>query len=55
MGIHAQQAIPLLAAAIADFDARTRWRLLAGGTTLFVLATVGLFAQAVAGRALLAI
>lgn len=53
MGIHAQQAIPLLGAAIAGFDTRTRWRLLVGGTALFSLATVGLFAQAVAGRPLL--
>jgi hypothetical protein len=53
MGIHAQQAIPLLAAAAAGFGARTRWHLLAGGTTLFVMATLGLFAQAVIGRPLL--
>ncbi len=53
MGIHAQQAIPLFAAAAAAFGARTRWRLLLGGTALFVLATLGLFAQAVIGRPLL--
>ena len=53
MGIHAQQAIPLLAAAASPFGARARWRLLAGGTTLFVLATLGSFAQAVIGRPLL--
>jgi hypothetical protein len=53
MGIHAQQAIPLLAASLAAFDGRARWRLLLAGTALYVLATVGLFAQAVAGRALL--
>ena len=53
MGIHAQQAIPLLGALVTGFPAATRWRLLIGGTGLFVLTSVALFAQAVAGRALL--
>jgi hypothetical protein len=53
MGIHAQQAIPLLAASTAAMAPRARWRLLVAGTSLYVLATLGLFAQAVAGRPLL--
>ncbi len=50
LGIHAEQAIPILAALAAPFAARTRWALLGIGTAAYVALTVGLFAQAVAGR-----
>jgi hypothetical protein len=55
MGIHAQQAIPMLAAALAatGLPVTMRRRLLASGILLFVVATFGLFAMAVAGRPLL--
>lgn len=50
LGIHAQQAIPLLGALIAPFPARTRWALLIAGTTAFTALTLAVFAQTVAGR-----
>jgi hypothetical protein len=55
LSIHAQQAIPLLAflAGAAGLGERARWGVLIGGTGVFVAATLGLFAQAVAGRPLL--
>jgi hypothetical protein len=53
LGIHAEQAIPLLAALVAGWSARLRWAALAAGTALYVAATLGLFLQAVAGRPLL--
>jgi hypothetical protein len=55
MGIHAQQAIPLLGGMLGltalPRGARTRWLL--AGTALFTAATLVLFAQAVSGRPLL--
>jgi hypothetical protein len=55
LSIHAQQAIPLLAAAAGalGLPEHTRWRVLIGGTGLFVAVTLAVFAQAVAGRPLL--
>jgi hypothetical protein len=53
-GIHAQQAIPLIAAAAAPLAPRLRWAALAGGTALYVAVTLGVFFQAVAGRPFLA-
>jgi hypothetical protein len=55
LSIHAQQAIPLIALAAASLGLpeRARWRVLIAGTILFVGVTLGLFAQAVAGRPLL--
>lgn len=53
MGIHAQQAIPILLALAAPLAARFRWLVLAGGVALYVAATLAIFAQAIAGRALL--
>lgn len=57
MGIHAEQAIPLIAACagLAGFSQAVRWRILVGGTGLFVVVTIAVFAQAVAGRPLLPI
>lgn len=53
LGIHAQQAIPILALLIGGLPARRRWTLLAGGTLAYVGVTLAVFAQAVAGRPLL--
>jgi hypothetical protein len=53
LGIHAEQAIPVLAALLAGFAAPQRRSLLVAGTGLYVLLTLGIFAQAVAGRPLL--
>lgn len=52
-GIHAEQAIPLLAAAVAGTPARIRWATVLGGGTLYTVLTLGVFFQAVSGRALL--
>lgn len=49
-GIHAEQAIPLLALATADSGARMRWLLLAMGSLAYTALTLFVFAQAVAGR-----
>ena len=49
VGIHAQQAIPLLAFAIRRRPERLRWRLLAAGTLAYVAVAAGLFWQAMAG------
>jgi len=53
LGIHAEQAIPILAALAAPLAARARWLVLAGGGASYVAVTLAIFAQAVAGRALL--
>jgi len=55
MGIHAQQAIPILLALATPLATRLRWVVLTGGVALYVAATLAIFAQAVAGRALLPI
>lgn len=53
LGIHVQQAIPLLAALIAGWRRGRRWTALALGTFVYVALTLAVFAQAVAGRPLL--
>lgn len=53
LGIHAEQAIPILAALAAGCGTRTRWLVLAAGTTLYVALTIGVFVQAVRGQPLL--
>ena len=53
LGIHAQQAIPILGALIGGLAAPRRWVLLAGGTLAYIALTLAIFAQAVAGRPLL--
>jgi hypothetical protein len=53
LGIHAEQAIPMFAALTAGAPARTRWAVLALGTIGYVAITIAVFAQAIAGRALL--
>ncbi len=55
MGIHIEQALPFLAAIVTPLKARFRWLILAGGMALYVAATLAIFSQAVAGRALLPI
>lgn len=52
LGIHAQQAIPILGALLVG-SLPTRWALLAAGTLVYTAVTVGLFAQAAAGIPLL--
>ena len=53
LGIHSEQAIPLLSAFAAAAAARLRWAALMGGTALYVALTLALYAQAAAGRPLL--
>ena len=52
LGIHAMQAIPILAALAAAHATRLRWLAVVGGTLLYVALTFALYAQAAAGRAL---
>lgn len=54
LGIHAEQAIPILAALVAEagLRQRARWAALAVGTAAYLVLTLAIFAQAVAGRAL---
>ena len=53
LGIHAEQAIPLLGAMVAGLRTRTRWALIAAGTLAYTALSLAVFAQAVAGRPLL--
>lgn len=53
LGIHAQQAIPLLAALVAGWSVRARWAALGAGTLAYLAVTLAVFLQAVAGRPLL--
>jgi hypothetical protein len=53
LGIHAEQAIPLLAALVAGFPERRRWLLIALGTVAYVAVTAATFLQAVRGQPLL--
>jgi len=53
LGIHAEQAIPLLAAAVAALPAAPRWTAILGGGAVYAALTLALFLQAVAGRPLL--
>ena len=53
LGIHAEQALPIIAALVAGGTTRIRWAVLIGGTALYVAVTLAIFAQAVAGRPLL--
>lgn len=53
LGMHAQQALPILAALVAPLAVRSRWTLLALGASVYVALTLALFFQAVAGRPLL--
>jgi len=54
LGIHAEQAIPLMAAMAAEagLAQRARWIVLIAGATVYAALTLAVFAQAVAGRPL---
>jgi hypothetical protein len=53
LGIHSEQAIPVLGALVAGAAARTRRLILVAGIATYVAVTLGIFFQAVAGRPLL--
>lgn len=53
LGIHSQQAIPMLAAMVAGWSVSARWAALTAGTIAYVGATLAVFLQAAAGRPLL--
>lgn len=53
LGIHAQQAIPLLALLLTSLRPQARWALLGGGTAAYALITVCVFVQAIGGQALI--
>jgi hypothetical protein len=55
LGIHAEQALPLFAASMAGRSPRMRWTGLALATLAYVALTLAVFAQAVAGKPLLAL
>ncbi len=54
LGIHAEQAIPILAAlaAAAGLGKGARWAVLIGGVATYAALTLAIFAQAIAGRPL---
>jgi hypothetical protein len=52
LGIHSQQAIPIIAAVSASASAPARWMVLVAGTLVYAAITVGVFAQALAGQPL---
>ncbi|MGZ8361614.1 MAG: hypothetical protein ACXWUX_13935 [Allosphingosinicella sp.] len=52
VGIHAEQALPILGALVGGFAARTRWALLMGGALSIVVVALALHLQAAAGRPL---
>lgn len=53
LGIHAQQAIPMLGVLIGGIPAKIRWSALTIGATLYAVVAVALFTQALAGRPLM--
>lgn len=52
LGIHAEQAIPVLAWLAAGLRARLRWALILGGAAVYTALTLAIFGQAVGGRPL---
>lgn len=52
LGIHAQQAIPLLAILVAGLPPRSRWAAVGAGSVVYAAITIALFAQAMAGQPL---
>lgn len=52
-GIHAEQAIPLLAVVTASLPAAARWATVLGGSAIYSALTIAVFLQAVAERALI--
>ena len=53
LGIHAQQAIPILGLAVAVLPPRLRWPALIGGSLAYIALAVALFVQALNGHPLL--
>ena len=53
LGIHAQQAIPILGVLIGSLSPRLRWPTLIAGSLLYASLTIALFIQAYEGRPLL--
>jgi hypothetical protein len=53
LGIHAQQAIPILGLLVAGVSPRLRWPALIGGTVAYAALAVALFIEAIKGQALL--
>ena len=53
LGIHAQQAIPILGLAVAVLPPRLRWPTLVGGSLAYTALAVALFVQALNGHPLL--
>jgi hypothetical protein len=53
LGIHAEQALPILAALVAPLNARLRWMLILVGAAVYGALTLAVFLQAAAGRPLL--
>jgi hypothetical protein len=53
LGIHAEQAIPILGLLVAGLSPRLRWSLLGAGTVAYAGLTLAVFAQAVAGAPLI--
>jgi hypothetical protein len=53
LGIHAQQAIPILGLAVAVLPLRLRWPTLVGGSLAYAALAVALFVQALKGHPLL--
>jgi hypothetical protein len=53
LGIHAQQAIPLLALLVTGLSQRLRWRALIAGSLAYSALAIALFIQAMTGHALL--
>jgi hypothetical protein len=53
LGIHAQQAIPILGLLVGALSPRLRWPTLIGGTVAYAVLDVALFIQAIKGHAFL--
>lgn len=53
LGIHAEQALPMLAAAVSGWRDRSRWAAVAVGSVAYTGLTLAVFFQALSGRALL--
>lgn len=53
LGIHAEQAVPILGVLVAPLELRLRWMLILGGAAAYAAITLAVFLQAVAGQPLL--
>lgn len=53
LGIHAEQALPLLGALVAGLKAPWRWGLVVAGSLAYIALTLATFVQALHGRALI--